>query len=206
MNYLALIGDVRMSRDVAERGELQEHLSAVLADLNREHSAALASPFTITLGDEFQALLVTAKPLWEMLATIQVRLYPVQVRFGVGLGAIETAINRKAALGMDGPAFYRARDAVSALKKAGGLFRVDGLPRPELINHSLNLISELQDQWQYNRFRIYCAYLGNEPVRSIAESVGISRTAVYKNINEGMLKSIRGIHAAISTQLEDYLR
>ncbi|MCK9503428.1 MAG: SatD family protein [Porticoccaceae bacterium] len=205
MNYLALIGDICDSRKVQDRGQLQETLRRVLDQLNLAHDRALSSPFTITLGDEFQALLSTAVPLWQMIAAIQNDLFPVRVRFGMGLGRIDTAINREAALGMDGSAFHLARDAMGTLKKDGGLFRIEGLPRGELANHSLALVAHLQGQWQHNRFAVYRGYLAGQPVQGIAEALGISKVAVYKNINDGLLETISGISTAISANMDDML-
>ncbi|MFO7550787.1 MAG: SatD family protein [Haliea sp.] len=206
MNYLALIGDICGSRGVADREELQHTLQSVLEELNRVHATALASPFTITLGDEFQALLTTAKPIWEMVAVVEASLYPVRVRFGFGLGTIATAINPEAALAMDGPAFHHARDAMTVLKEEGGLFLIEGVPGVKLANHSLRLISELQSQWQHNRFKVYRFYLEGQPVQQIVDFLGISKTAVYKNINDGLLETFHGIQSAISEQLEEQLR
>ncbi len=92
---------------VADRAGLQKSLLGVLARLNKSHAGSLLSPFTLTLGDEFQALLPDASALWRMIANIQAELHPVRVRFGIGVGEIVTEINREAALGMDGPAFHR---------------------------------------------------------------------------------------------------
>ncbi|MDO8862444.1 SatD family protein [Haliea sp. E1-2-M8] len=206
MNYLALIGDICSSREVLERGELQTKLEVVLTELNLRNKKALASPLTITLGDEFQAVLTTATPLWAMVATIQSRLFPTKVRFGVGLGRIDTPINRKAALGMDGPAFHRARDAIDVLKQHGGLYRVEGLPQGELTNHSLALVSHLQEQWQHNRLEVYRLHLAGHPVRDIANELEISKSAVYKNIADGLLGTLADISSAISTCLDDALR
>ena len=206
MNYLALIGDICGSRGVADRGELQHALHSVLEELNGAHAKALASPITVTLGDEFQALLTSAKPIWEMVAVIQASLYPVRVRFGFGVGTIATDINPEAALGMDGPAFHHARDAMTVLKEEGGLFFIEGVSGTKLANHSLRLISELQSQWQHNRFKVYRFYLQGRPVQQIVESLSISKTAVYKNINDGLLETFHGIQSAISEQLEEQLR
>ncbi|WP_162300128.1 SatD family protein [Kineobactrum sediminis] len=205
MSYLAVIGDICGSREIPERGELQIKLKEVLDELNLLHAKALASPFTITLGDEFQAVLSKAIPLWEMIAMIQSRLFPVKVRFGVGLGRIDTPINDKVALGMDGPAFHRARDAVDVLKREGGLYRVEGLAQGELANHSLALVSHLQGQWQHNRFEVYRLHLAGHPVRGIAKATAISKSAVYKNIADGLLGTLAGIASAISTSLDDAL-
>ncbi len=205
MNCLALIGDLCDSRNVADRAGLQKTLQALLARLNQRHAESLLSPLTLTLGDEFQAVLSGATGLWAMIAAIQAELHPVRVRFGIGVGEIVTGINREAALGMDGPAFHRARDAITALKGEGGYYRVEGLPRPALANEALVLLSRLQDKWQETRFQVFRDYLAAVPVQHIATALQISKVAVYKNIDEGLLATFMGIQVAIAEQIDDVL-
>ena len=70
----------------------------------------------ITLGDEFQGLLNNPAYAIEIVKYIQRELYPVKLRFGIGIGEISTEINQKAAIGADGPAFYAAREIINFLK------------------------------------------------------------------------------------------
>jgi hypothetical protein len=51
--YLAVIGDVRGSRQSLDRASVQERLEKGLEQVNREGESALAAAFAITLGDEF---------------------------------------------------------------------------------------------------------------------------------------------------------
>lgn len=205
MNYLALIGDIRDSRQVSDRAGLQKTLQRVLAEINQRYAQSLLSPFTITLGDEFQALLPGAGGLWLTIAIIQAELYPVRVRFGIGLGEIVTEINHDAALGMDGPAFHRARDAITLMKDQGGYYRLEGLPQPALANQALVLLSHLQDKWHKNRFAIFRAYLAGVRVEDIATDLEISKVAVYNNINDGLLATFKGVQEAIAQQIDDAL-
>lgn len=202
MAYLALIGDICDSRTVAERGDLQLTLQETLDELNKQHRQALASPLTITLGDEFQALLSDPAPVWQMVASIQSRLFPVQFRFALGLGGIDTTINARAALGMDGPAFHIARDAIDRLKKQGGWYQVEGIPEVDLANQSLALVSHFQGQWQHRRFQVYEMYLAGLSANDMSEQLKISRSAVYKNINDGALAVVAGITGAIATSMQ----
>ena len=55
--YLALIADVIDSKTVQERFDLQKQLEKTLQKINELVKDYLASSFTLTLGDEFQALL-----------------------------------------------------------------------------------------------------------------------------------------------------
>ncbi|MBN7797549.1 SatD family protein [Parahaliea mediterranea] len=206
MYSLALIGDIVDSRGVEERGALQRSLNALFDDLNRRFADSLLSPLTLTLGDEFQALFARADDLWTVITCLQAAVHPVQVRFGLGLGDIVTDINPQAALGMDGPAFHLARDAVEALKDEGGLLRVAGLEDGDLINPTLLLLSDAQTRWRGTRFRVFRDYLGDRPVEEIAKDLDISKVAVYKNINDGMLATIAHVLRAITARMNGALQ
>jgi hypothetical protein len=119
-------------------------------------SDSILSPYTITLGDECQAVLSGPKGLFHDIITIRMGIYPHRMRFSVGMGAVATRINRTAAIGMDGEAFYNARDGLEALKKIGGTFAVSGLrlPHAGLIAESLKLVSWLSADWERNRLGV----------------------------------------------------
>lgn len=110
--YIAIIGDMVKSRQLDNRTEVQERLKKVLSDVNNRYEEEIAACFAITLGDEFQGLLKCSDHLIAIIDEIKVAMYPVMFRFGIGFGAITTEIDRGAAIGADGPAFYAARDAI----------------------------------------------------------------------------------------------
>ncbi|HPB66995.1 MAG TPA: SatD family protein [Spirochaetales bacterium] len=56
MKALCVIADLVDSRGIADRGRFQRGLKASLEALSSRRGARLLSPYTITLGDEFQAL------------------------------------------------------------------------------------------------------------------------------------------------------
>lgn len=194
MPRLALIADVVGSRKTADRAALQARLGRILEQLNARN-AGLLSPYTLTLGDEFQALFARADDVLRDAALIMAELYPVRVRFAFGLGDITTAINPKQALGMDGPAFYAARAAMSELKQGEDWFRIEGLPHAQqsLCNHSLQLLRQLIGKWRRPRFQILCGQLDGRTVKAMSESLGLSDKAIYKNISDGALAPIQGL-------------
>ncbi len=206
MSSLALIADLVHSREAKDRGALQKTLKAALGDLNERHRDHLLSPLTLTLGDEFQALFRDAGSLWKVVAHLQASLHPVAIRFGFGLGEVTTEINPDAALGMDGPAFYRARDAIEAAKAGELYYRIEGLEEGDLANHSLALMSRLQAKWQGRRFQVLARHLDEQPVAEMADALDISQPAVYKNIHDGYLETLEGIMAAIARDMDRQLR
>lgn len=85
------------------------------------NSSALLSPYTITLGDEFQAVYKAGSRVVEDLLFISRSLFPVSLRIALGIDDIATDINTKEAIGMDGPAFHAARDGLNNVKEEKSL-------------------------------------------------------------------------------------
>lgn len=111
--YLALIADVIDSKTVQERLDLQKQVEKTLQKMNELFGDYLASRFTLTLGDEFQALLKVDAPVFQIIDTLRLELTPTQLRFGIGLGEIVTAIDPLQSVGADGPAYWNARAAIN---------------------------------------------------------------------------------------------
>ena len=111
--YLALIADVIDSKIVQERFDLQKQLEKTLQKINELFKDYLASSFTLTLGDEFQALLKMDAPVFQIIDTLRSELKPTQLRFGIGLGEIVTDIDPLQSIGADGPAYWNARAAIN---------------------------------------------------------------------------------------------
>ena len=111
--YLALIADVIDSKMVQERLDLQKQVGKTLQKMNELFGDYLASRFTLTLGDEFQALLKVDAPIFQIIDTLRSELTPTQLRFGIGLGEIVTAIDPLQSVGADGPAYWNARAAIN---------------------------------------------------------------------------------------------
>ena len=115
--YIVIIGDIMNSKEIMNRKNVQDKLSRVLENVNQAYSDSIMSKFAITLGDEFQGLLHTGEKTIEIIEYIKMEMYPVKIRFGIGIGSIETDINSEISLGADGSGYYRARNCIEKLKK-----------------------------------------------------------------------------------------
>ena len=116
--YIAIIGDIKNSKKLQDRLAVQVNLKNVLKKVNDAYSSDIASKFTITLGDEFQGLLHNGSHVMEIISSIEREMYPVKIRFGIGIGTITTEIDPQMAIGADGPSYYRAREAIEYLRKS----------------------------------------------------------------------------------------
>lgn len=198
-SYLVLIGDLINSRQVADRAALQQTLTRALELANQCSQEALASPYTITLGDEFQAVRSHPSGLLRDLIGIQADLLPVRIRFAIGVGTIATPINPDQALGMDGDAFYAARAGIDALKASGRRLAVRGLNKHDerWANALLAVIDSMSQKWRANRFAILYRLLDDQSVATIAEELGLSIQAVYRNIRDGDLELVTELLALL---------
>lgn len=213
MQYLAVIGDIVGSKELGERERFQDELAAHLKRLSSRHPG-LVSPYTVTLGDEFQAVYKSADRLFVDIITILAEVNPARARFAIGVGELTTRINPKQAIGMDGPAFHRAREAITELKKSGKLLRARGGPVREsrgfdvwnLLNHSFDLASHGIATWEKNRLQIFRGLLAGDNVAGLEKELAISKVAVYKNVHAGALDDLRGLFAEATSLLNRELK
>ncbi|MFR4638073.1 MAG: SatD family protein [Streptococcus parasanguinis] len=66
-------------------------------------------PFTLTLGDEFQALLEVDAPVFQIIDTLRLELNRHNFVLVLDLERLLTAIDPLQSVGADGPAYWNAR-------------------------------------------------------------------------------------------------
>lgn len=194
--YCAIIGDIRRSRTLLRRGRVQLRFANAIETINREFKKEITSKFLLTLGDEFQGLLVSPVESYRLLRRFQDLMEPVSFSFGVGVGTLSTPL-KKDALGMDGEAFHRARAALDKAKKNKReiLYSLDS-PALDLANA---LIGSLESDWQRLTPRqkeivqLIKEFKGQE---SVAKRLRISQPAVSKAVSSlrHMTEAERALH------------
>ncbi len=207
VNHLVLVGDLVASRRIARRSAVQEKLRVCLNQLNAKKKEGLVSPYTITLGDEFQAVFSAPDRIFQDALTILLALYPVAVRFSCAIGEISTVINTKQAIGMDGPAFHDARATIDRLKKTDSLFAIAGPGGAglTLINHSLALVSHSIRKWPRSRLEILHRLSENHSVEQIARDLRVTEQAAYKSIEAGAIRTIVPVFGEITARLRQIM-
>ncbi len=108
---VALIGDLVESRRAPDRQSVHDRLQACLSRTNDR--VAATEPLSIPAGDEFQGVYPTLGSALEAAFRVRTGLGPdVDVRFGLGRGAIETLDPVRGI--QDGPAYWSARAAIES--------------------------------------------------------------------------------------------
>jgi len=191
MKYFVLIGDIVESREIPQRSIFKESFKAAIDDLNTQFSRDLISPFTVTLGDEFQAVLHDTSQLFIMIHQLQLRFGQKLIRFALGCGGIETEINRENAIGMDGPAFHHARRAMEQAKANNRhLFYSGDDLHAALANQLLGWIDLTCDRWKKERLNILYLYRKGANQRQIAQKLKMTQPAVSQNLNSPGVRAV----------------
>jgi hypothetical protein len=195
--YIAVIGDIKKSKSINYRQEVQERLKKLLEEINTQYKDEIASKFTVTLGDEFQGLMKNGTHLMEILFFIEQGMFPVKIRFGIGLGKITTAINPEISIGADGPCYHRARSAVNELKEqekkkqtfAGDVrLEVDEENRgiQELANRIIQLMTAIKSFWSDRQREIIWDTLKFQDSQiETGERMNIKQPTVQRSLSSG---------------------
>jgi hypothetical protein len=205
MNVIVVIADIVQSKRISDREKFQKGLEKELNEINSFSKKNILSPYTITLGDEFQAVYKTAGSIFTDIWKIIDSLYPYKVRFAIGHDQILTKTNEKSALGMDGPAFHSARDGLSKMKNHDMTiiqFFGSEIPAVELINNSLLLVAEIMDKWKQNTVSVMNGIMRNKKYGIIGKELDITERAVYKTVNTNHIKTIIEIQESVARHIE----
>lgn len=197
MNYTAIIGDIKESRTMESRSLIQKKLKCVLDRVNEKYQTDISAKFIITLGDEFQGLLNGNEHLLVIIKDIQREMYPVRLRFGIGIGEIRTDIFYEAAIGADGPAYYAARTMIEELREQEkkcrrqaadiriSIYDADCFEVAE-INTILALMKIVEDGWsEKQRYTIWDMAQNGGSQEECAKRMGTTQSTVARRLSDG---------------------
>ena len=115
MKPVALMFDVVESRHYYNRYDVQNLLITCIQYLNNLYKEQIKKEVVSSAGDEFQGLFLNLQSAFAYIRKLQLLVYPIKIRCGIGLGDIKYDIERWPSTAFDGEAYYFCRDAISAI-------------------------------------------------------------------------------------------
>ncbi|MFA5612140.1 MAG: SatD family protein [Anaerolineaceae bacterium] len=199
---IAIIGDIIKSKSIPNRRKAQEELGEILQTVNQRFEVLFASKFTITLGDEFQGVLKDSNGLFRMLDQISFSMLPINLRFGIGVGSLTTEFNPASSIGADGPAYWKAREAIEDVHKNNDYGRANIQLLAQEPDTTVNLINEILkltalqvSGWRESQVDVYKVILEEEIVdpeeinhQLIAEKLGILTSSLSRRFESSGIK------------------
>lgn len=204
--YVALIGDIRGSRELEDRNEAQMEFKQVVDSLNHDiPTDSIASRFTVTTGDEFQVLLRGAFDAIEAAVLASDRFHPARLRFGIGRGELDTAVNPNQAIGMDGPCFHRAREAVKLAREDEAWLRVSGWSKDldRHVNSMFDVVQCLREDWTDRQAQFAKALKQEGTQKEVADRYGVSKSTVSESLSAGHVHEVRRAENSLAGLLQD---
>jgi hypothetical protein len=190
-----LIGDLVGSRNATDRPGLHERLTRGLAEANTILRPIV--PLRITVGDEFQGCFATVGEALHASLWLRLHLAPVELRHGVGWGAVAVLADQPRV--EDGPGWWAARDAIEAVKSdatkaATRLLRTayrradqDDGPDPAPVNAALMCRDQMIGSVSQRSLRLLRGTVDGRSQAELADDEGISPSAVSQRMrNDGL--------------------
>lgn len=190
--YIAIIGDIHDSRLIENREETQKKLLSVLNSINKKYHEELASQFSISMGDSFQGLLKLTAPFMQVIFDIELELFPIELRFGVGIGEMTTSIDSTNSQLNDGPSYHYARKAIELIEQSEQQYATrktnilllsnqTETPIDGLMNAIFALNTAIKTKWSNRQKEIIKTYLNsNENQYDTARTLGIGQSSISK--------------------------
>ena len=168
-----VMGDLVHSEHAADIAQLHEAFNEAVEQCNRRYADVLASPLTITLGDEFQGLVTSLNAGARR---------GIDCRFVLGLARIETAVNPQQAWNMMGPGLSRSRHK---LNEKRALCRYGfSLPQEPLLEIALDALgvglTVIEEGWTQRQLSDIAALLNGQLPAELAEQRQVSVHSIYK--------------------------
>lgn len=199
---IVLFGDVISSR--RSGGRASADLRTLARELDTAFESQRLSRFGFTQGDELQGLLAPVADPFRAVVLAALRDVPVALRWAVAGGMIDPG--HGPATQRTGPAFVRARDALSrARARRDELVAVSGDAEADALLADVApllavLLADLSE-----RQREVARMLLVEGLRQadVADRLGVSRATVSVLVDRGRVREIERLVRALGTILRD---
>ena len=102
MKYAAIMFDVVESRKYYERYDVQKVLMTCVSYLNEIYRCEIKKKVVSSAGDEFQGLFFDLQSAFLYIRKLQILIYPIKIRSGIGYGEIKYDVDECESSAFDG--------------------------------------------------------------------------------------------------------
>ena len=117
MKYATIMIDIVESRYYRTRYDVQNILMESISYLNSIYGYAIKKEVVSSAGDEFQGLFLNLQTAFLYVRKLQLLIYPIKIRCGIGYGDIKYDVAEWTSSAIDGETYYLCRDAINAVSK-----------------------------------------------------------------------------------------
>ncbi|MDR4503302.1 MAG: SatD family protein [Candidatus Scalindua sp.] len=184
-NYYILMADVVASR--RHRGNtLSRDLKQLVASCTTNLASGILSPYTVTLGDEFQGVAKSLHSALESIFYFEETTLKENIRFKLRYvlhyGRIETRLNRKIAHGMMGTGLTRTRELLNQKRRGSPrfLFELANNMLSNQLNRLFRVFDSLITGWREKDYLLISDMLENDNNEEVGARHEKNRSQIWK--------------------------
>lgn len=201
LHYI-LMGDIiRSSKYGAQK--LRDDFMRVVSSCNAELEQNIISPYTVTLGDEFQGIAASldavVKTIFYMEEVILRRKLAFKLRYVAVHGSIDTSINRLKAYTMMGPGLTKAREILIDKRRGLPRFRFDLIDVYTMnqLNRLFLVLDGLTSRWDIEDSILILDMLSNTNNEEVGAAHGKNRSQIWKRRKNLLIEECRALQEVI---------
>lgn len=198
-----LMGDIIRSSEY-EASQLRREFLRLIGSCNETMEGGILSPYTVTLGDEFQgvasSLLAAIEAVFYMEETALRAGLVFKIRYVTVHGQIDTPVNRLKAHNMLGSGLTKAREMLTDRGRGERRFRFD-LVDTYLMNQLNRLfvaIDGLTDRWDVADALLILDMLRNTNNEEVGLTHGKNRSQIWKRRKHLLVEEYRALKESIA--------
>lgn len=201
------MGDIVKSSTYDARSLRHEFMDLV-SSCNEEFVQDILSPYTVTLGDEFQGISHSLKNLLNSIfyleETALQRTLRFKMRFVAVHGEIDTRINKKKAYGMMGSGLTRAREILTDKQRSTPRFRfeLDDGDKTKQLNRLFLVIDGIVSKWKHDEGPLILDMVKNPNNKDVGARHNKNRTQIWKRRKHLLIDEYRVLKAVILDMAE----
>ncbi len=197
-----LMGDVIGSSNYDAR-QLRKEFMGLVSLCNEKLEHGIISPYTVTLGDEFQGVATSLRALIEamfyMEETVFRRGLTFKIRYVAVHGEIDTPVNRLKAHAMMGAGLTKAREILTDKRRGEPRFRFDltDVYTMNQLNRLFLVLDGLTGRWDRGDGLLILDMLANPHNEEVGVKHCKNRTQIWKRRKHLLIEEYRALKEAI---------
>jgi hypothetical protein len=207
-NYHILMADIIGSGKKDSKTVIKGFLQLV-NKINNEYKQSFFSPLTVTLGDEFQAVVRSLPDGVKVVlameeAVIKLKLN-FKLRYVLNFGPIDTKINSDIAYGMLGEGLTSSRKLLGKIKPKKNRFLIQtcDMSLSKKLILAFILYQAIVDAWTFKEYRIVKEFLACDDYKKVASQIKKNVSQSWKWRRSLQIAEYQAVRELISLLMED---
>ncbi|MDK2931803.1 MAG: hypothetical protein PWR07_1934 [Bacillota bacterium] len=189
-----------ITADIIRSREARDLLAALPDKLAAVAHPLLATAFSVSRGDEIQAVCLGPFQAPELVRQLRFVCLPLRLRVGVGIGEIEAGQGSASSWDMNGSAFTRAREALESLGK-GTAPRTAVRSGDPLFDEAANalwaLMDAIQQRWTPGQWAAVHHYERLGTYEAAGKALGVALQNVQKRCKAASWPAVKQAEQAL---------